>query len=102
MRKRSREESDRELERRDDREDGTEEEQQLQMKKVKKSKNLGEAELVHSSEKASTMNASPTASWETLPAELRLRLFLFVGCAEVKKKNSLRFFFLSFIYNNKS
>lgn len=79
MSKRSREESDQELERRDDREDGTEEEQ-LQMKK---SKSLGEAELVHSSEKASTMSASPTASWETLPAELRLRLFLFVGCAEV-------------------
>jgi hypothetical protein len=97
MSKRSREESDRELERRDDREDGTEEEQ---LKKTK-SKKLGEAELVHSSEKASTMSASPTASWETLPAELRLRLFLFVGCAEVKNKKFSSFLFLSFIYNNK-
>jgi hypothetical protein len=42
MSKRAREEGDRELERRDDREvDGIEEEGELQMKKMKKAKNLG-------------------------------------------------------------
>ena len=83
MSKRSREEGDRELERRDAREvDGTEGEE-LQMKKAK---NLdGEAELVHASEKGSSPLpcSGPPASWEALPAELRLRLFLLVGCVEV-------------------
>jgi len=65
----------------------------------KKAKNLdGEAELVHASAKGSSPLpcSGPPASWEALPAELRLRLFLLVGCVAVKRKDFVLFFFYIF------